>query len=70
MKFTDVIFGGESIKAFVHIGGGLDVRKEPQFMNFKNMNRNYPIRDVPDIIDGRRCGIGPKGWMDQTLMPQ
>lgn len=37
-------------------------------MAFKNKDRNYQIRGVPDDVPGVSYFTGPKGWMDRTEM--
>lgn len=37
---------------------------------FTNMDRNYPIKGVPDDVPGVAYWSGPKGWIDTLIMPQ
>ena len=39
-------------------------------MIFKNKDRNYPIKRVPDNVPGTAYRTGPKGWMDNIVMKQ
>eukprot|EP00171_Calliarthron_tuberculosum_P003820 IDg3820t1 len=36
----------------VRLSGGRDARIEEPFFIFKNKDRSYPIRGVPDNVDG------------------
>ena len=50
-------------------GGAKPVIELP-LMIFKNKNRNYPIKGVPDDVQGTAHRTGPNGWMDKTIMKQ
>lgn len=70
VKYADVVSGGEGFTMVVRISGGRDSRVEAPFLVFKNKDRNYPIRGLPDDVDGVSYRTGPKGWMDRIVMPQ
>lgn len=70
VKYADVVSGGEGFTMVVRLTGGRDARIAAPFMIFKNGDRNYPIRGVPDNVPGAAYRTGPKGWMDTTVMPQ
>lgn len=69
VKYADVVSGGEGFTMMVRISGGRDARIEPPFLVFTNKDRNYPIRGVPDNVEGVSYRTGPKGWMDTLIMP-
>ena len=70
VKYADAVSGGEGMTMVVRIIGGRDAKVEAPFMVFKNANRSYPIRGVPDGICGVSYRSGPKGWMDTKFMPE
>ena len=61
VKYADAVSGGEGMTMVVRISGGCDAKMEAPFMVFKNANRSYPIRGVPDDICGVSYRSGPKG---------
>lgn len=70
VKYADVVSGGDGFTMLVRLSGGRDSRIEYPFIVFRNKDRNYPIRGVPDTVDGVAYRTGPKGWIDTTVMPQ
>lgn len=70
VKWVDVVSGGEGMTMVVRLSGGRNAKIENGFMVFKNQDRSYPIRGVPDDVEGVAYRTGPKGWMDTTVMPQ
>lgn len=70
VKYADVVSGGEGFTMIVRLSGGRDSKVEAPFIVFKNKDRHYPIRGVPDNVDGVAYRTGPKGWIDRTVMPQ
>ena len=70
VKYADVVSGGEGFTMAVRLTGGRDAKIAPPFMIFKNKDRNYPIKNVPDDVPGVAYRTGPKGWMDRTVMPE
>jgi len=67
IKYADVVSGGEGMTMVVRISGGSGARILPPMMIFTNATRSYPIRGVPDNIDGVCYRSGPKGWMDKRV---
>ena len=57
VKYADAVSGGEEMTMVVRISSGRDAKIEA----FKNANRSYPIRGVPDDICGVSYRSGPKG---------
>ena len=70
VMYADVVSGGEGFTMIVRLSGGRDSKVEAPFLVFKNKDRHYPIRGVPDNVDGVAYRTGPKGWIDTTVMPQ
>lgn len=68
VKYADVVSGGDPITMMVRLTGGPDARIEAPMLIFKNENRSYPIRGVPDNIPGVCYRSQPKGWMDGELL--
>lgn len=54
----------------VQLGWGRIIRIDSFFLVFKNKERNYPIRGVPDNVHGVSFRTGPKVWIDTTVIPQ
>lgn len=52
----------------VRLSGGKDARIEPPLLIFKDKDRTYPIRGVPDTVPGVAYRTAPKVWMDQSIM--
>lgn len=52
MKYADVVSAGEPIKMMVRISGGRGASIKPPMIIFKNNNRSYPVRGVPDTVAG------------------
>lgn len=55
--FTDVM----------NVCGGRRGNSEPGFINFKNGQCNFPIRNVPDDVPGVPYRRGKKSWMDERV---
>ena len=70
VKYADSVSGGDGMTMVVRLSGGKDAKIQPPFMVFKNANRSYPIRSVPDNVSGVSYRSGPKGWMDTKVMPE
>ncbi|KAG0620447.1 hypothetical protein M758_4G216500 [Ceratodon purpureus] len=70
VKYTDVVSGGESMTLVVRISGGRRSTIEAPMIIFTNENRSYPIRGLIDNVPGVTYRSGPKGWMDQSIMPE
>lgn len=69
IKHTDMVSGGEEFTMLVRLSGGRDALIELPFMVFRNVDRNYFIKGVPDDFPGVDHRTRPKGWMDTTEMP-
>lgn len=70
VKYADVVSGGENITMMVRITGGPNAMVEVPFLIFKNKSRSYPIRGVPDTVQGVCYRSQPKGWMDAAVFLQ
>lgn len=68
VKYADVVSGGEGFTMMVRLTGGRDARIANPFLVFTNKDCNYPIKGVPDDINGVAYRTGPKGWMDTRVM--
>ena len=69
-KYADVVRGGEFLTLVVRISGGWRSAIEDPMLIFTNVERDYPMRGLPDNVPGVTYRTSPKGWMDQTLFPQ
>ena len=70
VRYADVTSAGEGMTMLVRLSGGKNAMIQPPLMVFKNQNRNYPIRNVPDNIPRVAYRTGPKGWIDGEVMLQ
>lgn len=67
VKYADVVSGGDPMTMMVRISGGVNAMIHPPMIIFKNGNRSYPIRGIPDNVPGVCYRSSPKGWMDSTV---
>ena len=67
VKYADVVSGGDPITMVVRITGGRDACIQPPMIIFKNENRSFPIRGLPDNVLGVCHRSSPKGWMDSSV---
>eukprot|EP00171_Calliarthron_tuberculosum_P022475 IDg22475t1 len=51
----------------LRITGGINGKIEAPFMIFKNDHCSYPIKGVPDNIEGVSYRSGRSGWMDSRV---
>lgn len=70
VKYAEAFSGREGMAMFVPTSGGRDAKIEALFMVFKNANKSFPIRGIPDDVPGVSYRSVPKGWMDTTVMPR
>ena len=54
----------------VRISGGRHATIEVPMLIFSNENRSYPIQGLVDNIPKVSYRTDPKGWMDQTILPE
>lgn len=54
----------------VQLWGGRDALIKPAITTFKNRDRKYPMRGVPNTFPGAAYRTRPERWMDSTFMPQ
>lgn len=69
-KWAYVISGDEGMTIVLILSGGRNSTIDPAFLIFKNQQRSYPIRGVPDIIPALAYSKGPKGCMDSIFKLQ
>jgi hypothetical protein len=67
IKYADVVSGGEGMTLVVRITGGKAARVTSPMLIFQNENKSYPIRGVPDDVQGACYRTGKKGWTDQRV---
>lgn len=67
VKYADVVSGDEGMTLMVLLGGGCDAEMGIPLIIFKNSNRSYPIRGLPDETPGITYRSSHKGWMDSAL---
>ena len=70
VRYAEVVSGRDSMIMVVRISGRRQAIIEAPMLIFTNTNRNYPLRGLEDNVLGVCYRTGPKGWMDQTLLPQ
>lgn len=62
--------GGKVMTMMAHFSTGRDAKIEPPLMIFKNKDRGFPVRSIPDTIGSLSYRCGPKGLMNTTLLPE
>ena len=67
---ADVVSGSESLTMIVRLRDERDACIERPFLVFTNKNHSYRIRGTPDDVAGAAYRMGPKGWMDNQVVPQ
>lgn len=70
VKYADVVSGSEGITMIIRITGGKNAYIEPPFLVFKNANRSYPVRGVPDNVPGVSYRTSPKAFVDCQLFAE
>lgn len=65
VKYSDFVSDGDPITMMVRFTGGKNASIQPCMLIFKNQNRSYPIRGIPDNVPGVCYRSSPKGWMDR-----
>lgn len=70
VKFAYTVSRGEEFTVVVLLSGSLDARIDSSFTFLYKKDRNYPIRNIPDNLDGVSYRTGPKACMETTLMIQ
>ena len=70
VKYANVVVGGKAMTMVVRISGGCRFSIEAPMIIFTNINSNYPIYRLDDLISRVSYYTSPKGWMDQSLFSQ
>lgn len=70
IKYMDVVSGKEGITLLVRVIGGVNGCIGAPMLLFKNQDRNYPIRNLPDNIEGVSYRTSPNGWTDRISFPE
>ena len=70
MNYTDVVAGGDGFTMVLRMTGGMYAKLHAPFLIFKNRNRSYPMKNLPDNIDGVTYRTGPSAWMDQFVFKE
>ena len=52
MNYADVVGGCDWFTTVLRLKGGIDAKLMQLFLNFKNRERNYPMMNLPDNVDG------------------
>lgn len=53
VKLMDVVSGTESLTLVLRVSGGPNAKLHEPFVIFANKTSSYPIRGVPDVIEGK-----------------
>ncbi|ORY50527.1 hypothetical protein BCR33DRAFT_846982 [Rhizoclosmatium globosum] len=69
VKYSDVTSGGEGMTMVVWMGGGKEALLGDPMMIFQNAQSSFPIRGVPNDVEGVSYRTGPKGWIDRSVFP-
>ena len=70
VKYADAVSGGEGMTMVVCLSVGMEAKIQPPFMVFKNGNRSFRIRGVPDNVSGVSYRSGQERWMGTKVMPE
>ena len=70
VNYADVFGGADGFTMVLRLIGGTNARLEAPFIIFKNRDRNYPIKNFPDDIDGVSYYTRLREWMDNNVFIQ
>ena len=51
----------------LRLRGGVDAKLMQPFLILKNRDRNYPMANLPDNIEGASNRTQPRAWIDKTV---
>lgn len=68
VRYADITSGVEGMTMVVRLSRGPNARVQTLFLIFKNKNRNYRIRGLPDTLPIFVYRAGLKGWMGEKNM--
>ena len=66
VNYSDVVGGEDGFTMLFRLRGGTDAKLEAPFIIFTNRDSNYPMKNLPDNIDGVSYRTQPRGWMDNN----
>ena len=69
-NYANVVGGCDGFTMVLRLNGGIDAKLMHLFLFFKNRDRNYPMVNLPDNIDGVLYRTQPRACMDQTFFEQ
>ena len=67
VNYADVVAGCDGHTMVLRLRGGIDAKLMHPFLIFKNRDRNCPMVNLPDNIDGVSYRTQPHAWMDNTV---
>ena len=84
VKLNDVVSGTEGMTLVLRVSGGASAKLHDPFLIFANKASSYPIRGLPDVIEGKailNCNMlidiigvtyrtSSKGWMTREIFQQ
>ncbi len=67
VNYAGVVAGGDGLTMVLRIFGGANASIHQSFLIFKNKQRNYSMKNLPDNVEGVSYCTRPNGWMDQIV---
>ena len=70
VNYPDVVGGCDGFTMVLRLRGGIDGKLMQPFLIFKNRDKNYPMMNLADNIDGVSYRTQPRAWMDNTVFEE
>ena len=70
VNYANVVGGDDGFRMVLRIKGGTNARLEAPFIIFKNKDSNYPMKNLPDNMDGVSYRTQPCGLIDNDVFLQ
>ena len=67
VKYSDVVGGSDGFTMVLWLRGGVDAKLKQLFLNFKNWDRNYPVLNLLENLDGVSYCTQAHAWMDNAI---
>ena len=68
VNYADVVAGGDGFTVVLRMTGGINAKLHAPFLIFKNKNRNYPMKNLPDNLDTVTYRTGSSAWMNRFIL--
>ena len=70
VNYADVVSGCDGFTMVLRLRGGVGAKLMQPFLIFKNRDRNYPMANLPDNINGVSYRTQPRAWMDNVVFEE